>query len=99
MSGRTAVTSIDAPPRRLTLALRAARLRMAGLLSGLLVAGAFANPLHPLPIDLCAFRMLTGLPCPTCGLTRALVRAIQGDFAGSLAMHPAGLIVLAMLVA
>jgi len=94
-----AMTGIEAPPRRLTPALRASRLRMTGLLSGLLVAGAFANPLRPLPIDLCGFRMLTGLPCPTCGLTRALCRAIQGDLAGSLAMHPAGVIVLAGVLA
>jgi len=99
MSESIAMTPIEAPPRQLTPALRAARLRMAGLLSGLLVAGAFANPLRPLPIDLCGFRMLTGLPCPTCGLTRALCRAIQGDFAGSLAVHPAGVIVLAIMVA
>ena len=90
--------AVEAPPRRLTPALRQARLRTAGVLSGLLAAGALANPLRPLPFEVCVFHTVTGIPCPTCGLTRALCRAIQGDFSGSLHMHPAGLIVLAVLV-
>jgi hypothetical protein len=99
MSERALMTPIEAPPRRLTPALRQARLRMATVLSGLLAFGALTNPLRPLPIDLCLFKTLTGLPCLTCGLTRAVCLAIQGDFAGSLAMHPAGVIVLAAVVA
>lgn len=29
----------------------------------------------------CPFRALTGLPCPLCGSTRAVVLAVQGDTA------------------
>jgi hypothetical protein len=98
MTATTMTATVQAPPRRLPPALRRARLRLAGVLAALLAAGAAANPLRPLPIDLCGFKWLTGLPCPTCGLTRAMCRAIQGDIAGSLAAHPAGVIAAAALV-
>jgi Protein of unknown function (DUF2752) len=36
----------------------------------------------------CPLFALTGLPCPSCGLTRALRLALQGNFAGATRMHP-----------
>jgi hypothetical protein len=36
----------------------------------------------------CAFRSITGLPCPTCGTTRALVALVHGAWRESLALHP-----------
>lgn len=36
----------------------------------------------------CLFRDITGMPCPTCGSTRALLRLSHGDVPGSLAMNP-----------
>jgi hypothetical protein len=36
----------------------------------------------------CTFRELTGLPCPTCGASRALVYLSQGDILSSVAMNP-----------
>lgn len=30
----------------------------------------------------------TGLPCPSCGTTRAVLMALRGDFAGAFAMQP-----------
>ena len=36
----------------------------------------------------CVFKGLTGVPCPTCGSTRAIVRFTHGDLAGSLLMNP-----------
>jgi len=40
---------------------------------------------------LCLFRRFVGLPCPACGLTRALVAAGSGDVQQSLRFHPLGL--------
>jgi Protein of unknown function (DUF2752) len=42
-----------------------------------------------LPV-LCPFRLLTGLPCPGCGMTRSLVSLAHGDLIGSLFFHPLG---------
>ncbi len=55
-----------------------------------LVAGAAVVLLHldRLPIVLCTFKAFTGLPCPTCGSTRALARLFSFDPAGALAMNP-----------
>ena len=36
----------------------------------------------------CTIRSITGLPCPGCGLTRALLQFLRGDLAGAWAMHP-----------
>lgn len=32
--------------------------------------------------------MVAGIPCPTCGITRACRLALHGDFAGATRMHP-----------
>ena len=36
----------------------------------------------------CVFHATIGLPCPGCGLTRALLAALRGDLAGAWQMHP-----------
>jgi hypothetical protein len=50
-------------------------------LTGLAEAG------HPFPFH-CPFRMLTGLPCPACGGTRALAALALGNLRQSLAFNP-----------
>jgi hypothetical protein len=63
-----------------------------GLIFG--VIGAFAAllvgllHLDRLPIALCYVKAFTGLPCPTCGSTRALGRLAELDAAGAFAMNP-----------
>ena len=54
------------------------------------LAGVVISVLHldRLPITLCLFKGLTGLPCPTCGGTRAFGRLFAGDLAGAVAMNP-----------
>ena len=38
----------------------------------------------------CAFRDATGLPCPTCGLSRSVVMSLHGEFARAWGLAPAG---------
>jgi len=45
----------------------------------------------------CPFRVVTGIPCPSCGSTRSLVHLAHGDIAGSLILNP--LFSLAMITA
>jgi len=76
---------------------RASRLA-AGLSASGLLAGTFLlPPQRPLPFDLCLLHRLTGIPCLTCGLTRAVCLFAHGEWRSSLSMHPAGGLVFAGL--
>jgi hypothetical protein len=48
---------------------------------------------------LCPFRLVTGLPCPGCGLTRSLVSLMHGDLSAAVLFHPLGPVVAAILLA
>ena len=52
---------------------------------------------HALP-TICLLRQTIGVPCPGCGLTRSLVAGVHADWAGSLAHHRLGLVVLGYLL-
>jgi hypothetical protein len=47
----------------------------------------------------CAFRTATGLPCPTCGLTRSVVMSLHFEFARAWNMAPVGPVAVAGLAA
>lgn len=44
----------------------------------------------------CPFFKLTGIPCPSCGLTRSLISLSQGDFKTSWQYHGFGLVLTAI---
>ena len=78
----------------LTSPVRDLRLAAAGMLGAAAVWPAL--PVHP-PLA-CPLRSATGIPCPFCGMTRAVVAAVHGDVVTSLRFNPAGLLVLAIAV-
>jgi hypothetical protein len=51
------------------------------------------------PLPQCLFRLLTGLYCPGCGITRALHALLHADFATAWAMNPMIVLMLALLPA
>jgi hypothetical protein len=53
-------------------------------------------PVHP-PLA-CPLRTLTGIPCPLCGMTRAVVAALHGHLLESLRFNPAGILVVLVAV-
>lgn len=41
---------------------------------------------------------ITGVPCPSCGSTRAILLLMNGDLQGSLLMNPIGIILAVIMV-
>jgi hypothetical protein len=47
----------------------------------------------------CALKERTGLPCPTCGMTRSLALSLHGEWTRAWGLQPAGPVALAGLLA
>jgi hypothetical protein len=60
----------------------------------------FFNPENQLETaqSLCPFKMLTGFPCPGCGITKSMVYCYEGDILKSLYYHILGPFVIAFCV-
>ncbi|MFI5006312.1 MAG: DUF2752 domain-containing protein [Solirubrobacterales bacterium] len=67
------------------------RLPLGAIFGGISVLGAAMVALFHLdrlPFSVCYLKALTGIPCPTCGSTRAVGCLAHGDLPGALAMNP-----------
>ena len=86
--------SRPAPPASPAAAHPAAR--EAGFISRLgrvgVVVAAFGLAVA-FSVPLCPFALLTGHPCPGCGLTRATLALLHGDVAASLHFHPLAMVI------
>ena len=49
-------------------------------------------------LTVCLFKAVTGIPCPSCGITRSILLFISGDFQSALLMNPLGGLALVALV-
>jgi len=81
----------EATPARTALRARPGGVPVGAILAacGLVALGTVAVlHLERLPFSLCVFKAVTGLPCMTCGTTRALARLARLDLGGALAMNP-----------
>jgi len=56
--------------------------------AGSAVCAALALAAPELRVPRCAFKTLTGLPCPTCGATRACLALVRGDVAAAFVSNP-----------
>lgn len=69
------------------------------LLAGFATIGLFFLPEGLSAFSICPFWNLTGLPCPGCGMTRALSALLHGDLRAAALFHPlSSLMMLALLV-
>lgn len=48
--------------------------------------------------SVCIINNVSGLPCPSCGATRAVQLLFKGDFMGSILMNPFGIIISLILI-
>ena len=78
-----------------TINIREARTGAAALL-GLAVVWP-QLPVHP-PLA-CPLRTMTGIPCPLCGATRAVVALVHGHVLDSLRFNPVGIVVVLLALA
>jgi hypothetical protein len=63
-----------------------------GAVSALVLAPVLARVAPFVPG--CPFHALTGVPCPGCGTTRALLALVRGDVPAALAWNPAATVAL-----
>jgi hypothetical protein len=89
------VIAAAAPPR--AGPWRRRRIAEAAIGAAILALGAILPAGRPLPFDLCLWHRITGLRCLGCGMTRSICHLMQGDPAGSLALHPAGPVVVVLI--
>ena len=81
----------------------------AALLVGCIVAGILGSMLEPDPSGVgthtrlglppCGFYTVTGIPCPTCGVTTSFAEAAHGRFKKSFFTQPMGLFTFAGICA
>lgn len=48
-------------------------------------------------VTLCMFKDITGLPCPSCGITRSLLSLLHGNFQAALWINPLGFMAAVLL--
>jgi hypothetical protein len=77
------------------------RLLALGLLAGTLLLPllAFDWVTAPGSLVLCPLRAVTGVPCPSCGLTRALAHLERGHWAAAIRFHPFAPLVFLLVLA
>ena len=73
-------------------------LRRKYFLPSVLVSYLYLKNNYSLPGISCPFRQITGVPCPTCFLTRSTCLALHGDLENSFKMHIFGPFIALFLI-
>ena len=53
---------------------------------------------HTPQVTVCPVKKVTGLPCPSCGSTRAVVSLVQGDVKKSFLENPIGILLVSFII-
>jgi succinate-acetate transporter protein len=80
--------------------------RLALTFAGLLLCILFLHSTGIFSVDkvgnalplFCPFKAITGIPCPGCGMTRAILSMTKGDFHGAFAFNPFSFFLLFMVI-
>ena len=87
-------TSLPRDPARATQLLGMWLGAGVAALAAFFALGWWAHP-EQSRVLLCGFRALTGIPCPGCGMTRAMAALARGEWTAALRYHPFAPLVLA----
>ena len=60
----------------------------ARVLLAVAIVAACVSLAHAFGVTLCPMKRLLGVPCPTCGTTRAFAALFRGDVSGAFAQQP-----------
>lgn len=71
------------------------RLVKLALFSSPLMGAYFFSHTHQVPLLICPFRCLTGIPCPGCGMTRSFLALARGDWVDAVYFNLFGPVVFA----
>lgn len=63
-----------------------------GISIGMESPGVSAGP------EICLFKSITDIPCPSCGSTRSVTHLLHGEFSSAFMMNPMGIITLLILL-
>jgi hypothetical protein len=74
---------------------RQVRWGILGLCSAPLLGAYFYSRGFKISFLICPLRHLTGIPCPTCGMTRSFMAIVRGDWLQALAAHLFGPVLFA----
>ena len=55
---------------------------------GLIIIYLILNQFSKVMGTICLIRGLIGTPCPSCGITRAIIAVLNGNFIGAFKLHP-----------
>lgn len=77
---------------------RRIRLGFLGMSCSPVVGAYFYNQGYRLPFWVCPVRHWTGIPCPSCGMTRSFVAIARGDWSQALAQHLFGPLLFIVLL-
>ena len=69
----------------------------ARVIAAICIVGGCVALAHVCGLTLCPLKRLTGVPCPTCGSTRAAALMLRGDVGGAFAMQPLAMTVACLL--
>ena len=58
------------------------------VLLGLYIIFFFMKKFWEITGSICLIRGLTGIPCPSCGMSRAIISVINGDIINAFKFHP-----------